>query len=64
MVHSATSIALSRVTNSDVFAIWKVMEAKKRHVRVAKIKNNVGQPVRISREKIIFPKGAEQISST
>jgi len=63
-VHSATGMAPSRVTDSDVLAIWKMMEARRRGVRVAKAEFRVGQHVRISREKMKFAKSAEQNFST
>jgi len=52
------------VTDSDVLAIWKRMEARRRGVRVAKAEFRVGQHVRISREKMKFAKSAEQNFST
>jgi len=48
-VHSATGMAPSRGTDSDVLAIGKRMEARRRGVRVAKAEFRVGQHVRISR---------------
>jgi len=63
-VPSATGMAPSRVIDSDVLAIWKRMEARRRGVRVAKAEFRVGQHVRISREKIKFAKSAEQNLST
>jgi len=49
--HSATGMATSRVTHSDVLAIWKSVEARRHGVRVAKAKLLVGQHVRIGKEK-------------
>jgi len=63
-VHSATGMEQSRVTDSDLLAIWNRMEARRRRVRVAKVKFRVGQYVRISKEKMKFAKGAEQNFST
>jgi len=63
-VHSATGKAPSRVTDSDVVAIWKRMEARRRGFRVAKAEFRVGQHVCISREKMKFTKSAEQNLST
>jgi len=40
-VHSTTGVAPSRVTDSDVLAIWK-MDGRKRSVRVAKAKFRAG----------------------
>jgi len=48
-VHSATSMTPSRVTDSDVLAIWKRMEARRRGARVAKAEFRVGQNVHISK---------------
>jgi len=51
-VHSTTGVAPSRVTDSDVLAIWKKMEdRKKRSVRVARAGIRPGQHVRISKER-------------
>jgi len=62
-VHSTTGMAPSRVTDSDVLAIWKRMN-RRRRIRLAKFKFNVGQQVRISKEKMKFAKGGEQTFST
>jgi len=48
------------MTDSDVLAIWKRMEAWRRGVRVAKAEFRVGQHVRNSKDKINFAKSAEQ----
>jgi len=61
-VHSTTGMAQSRVTDSDVLAIWKQMT--RRSIHMAKVKVSVGQHVRISTEKMKFAKGGEQNSST
>jgi len=63
-VHTATGVAPSRVTDSDVFAIWTRVEARSRGVRVEKPEFRVGQHVRISRKKMKFAKSAEQNFST
>ena len=63
-VHSATGMAPSRVTDSDVLAIWKRTNSRRRRIRVAKVKFNVGQHVRISKEKMKFAKVGEQTFST
>jgi len=63
-VHSTTGMAPSRVTDSDVLAIWKRMNTRRRRIRVAKVKFSVGQHVRISKEKMKFAKGGEQTFST
>ena len=52
------------MTDSDVLAIWKMMEARRRDVRVAKAKFRVGLLVPISKEEMKFVKGAEQNFST
>jgi len=41
-VHSTTGMAPSRVTDSDVLAIWKRMNSRRRRIRVAKVKFSVG----------------------
>ena len=63
-VHSTTGMAPSRVTDSDVLAIWRRMNRRRRRIRVAKVKFGVGQHVRISKEKMKFAKGGEQTFST
>ena len=63
-VHSTTGMAPSRVTDSDVLALWKRRNRRHRHIRVAKVKFNVGQHVRISNKKMKFAKGGEQTFST
>ena len=63
-VHSTTDMAPSRVTESDVLAMWKRMNRRRRRIRVAKVKFSVGQHVRISKEKMKFAKGGEQTFST
>jgi len=62
--HSTTDMATSPVTDSNVLAIWKRSEAERRIVRVDNVKINVGQHERISKEKMMFAKGAEQNFST
>ena len=62
-VHSTTGMAPSRVTDSDVLAMWQRM-SRRRRIRVAKVKFSVGQHVRISKEKTKFAKGGEQTFST
>jgi len=57
-------MAPSRVTESDVLAIWKRMNRRRRRIRVATVKFSVGQHVRISKEKMKFAKGGEQTFST
>ena len=63
-VHSTTGMAPSRVTESDVLAIWKRMNRRRRRIRVAKVKFSVEQHVRISKEKMKFAKGGEQTFPT
>jgi len=64
-VHSTTGMAPSRVTDSDVLAIWKRMKTVHGRVRVVKKATfRVGQHVRISKEKMLFAKAAEQNFST
>jgi len=62
-VPPTTGMAPWRVTDSDVLAIWKRMN-RRRRIRVAKVKFSVGQHLRISKEKMKFAKGGEQTFST
>ena len=62
-VHSTIGMAPSKVTDSDVLAIWKKAK-EKRHIHRVSAKFHIGQHVRISREKMRFAKGAEQNYST
>jgi len=61
-LHSTTGMAPSHVTDSDVFAIWKKMEAKRR--RVAMVRFSVGQHVRISKNKMNYANCGEHNFST
>ena len=63
-IQSATGMAPSRVTDSDVLTIWKRMEAQRRGVRVAMAEFRVGHDVRISKEYMKLAKSAEQNFST
>jgi len=58
--HSATVMAQSRVTDSDVLAIWQRMKKHIRRVRTVLARFKVVQNVRISKEKMKFEKGAEE----
>jgi len=62
-LHSTKGMAPSRVTNSDVFAIWKRMSHRRR-IRVAKVQFSVGQHVHICKEKMKTAKGVEMNFST
>jgi len=59
-VHSATGMAPSRVTDSDVLAIWQRMNKHIRRVRAVSATFRVGQNVRISKEKMKFKKWADK----
>ena len=60
-IHSTTGMALSHVTDSDILAKWKKVEAKgRRSIRLAKVRFSVVQLVRISKGMMKFSKGAEQ----
>ena len=58
-INSATGMAPSRVTDSDVLAVWKNLEARRRGVRVAKSTFRIRQHVHISKERMKFAKSAE-----
>ena len=57
-------MAPSRVIDSDIHAIWKRMNEKRRRIRAVRAKFRAGQHVRISKEKMKFAKGGEQNFST
>ena len=58
--HSATGMASSEVTDSDILAIWNRMLTRHTEIRRAAVRYSVGQHVRISKEKLKFAKGGEQ----
>jgi len=57
-------MAPSRVTDSDILAIWKRMKEKRLRIRSDRAKFRAWQHVRISKEKMKFAKGGEQNFST
>jgi len=63
-VHSSMGMAPSRVTDSDILAIWKRMKEKMLRIRSVRAKFRAGQHVRISKEKMKFANGGEQNFST
>ena len=63
-VHSSTGMAPSRVTDSDILAIWKRMKEKRLRIRAVRAKFRAGQHVRISKESMKFAKCGEQNFST
>ena len=63
-VHSATGMASSEVTESDILAIWNRMRTRHSTIRRAPVRYNVGHHVRISKEKLKFAKGGEQNYTT
>jgi len=63
-VHPSTGMAPSRVTDSDILAIWKRMKEKRLRIRAIRAKFRAGQHVRISKEKMKFAKGGEQNFNT
>ena len=63
-VHSTSGMATSRLTDSDVLAIWKRMEEARGRFRVTKATFQVGQHIRISKETKRFAKAAEHNFST
>jgi len=65
ILHSTTGMAPSRVTDSDILAIWKRIEEDKVRVRIAKEATFwVWQHFRTSKEKMRFAKDVEQNFST
>jgi hypothetical protein len=63
-VHNTNGMALVRVTDSDVLAIWTRMNKIDRKIPIAKLRYRLGQHVRISKLKMKFAKGSEQNYST
>jgi hypothetical protein len=63
-VHTATGMALSKVSDRDILAIWKSAQQREQRIQRALVKFSVGQHVRISKKKMIFAKGSEQNFST
>ena len=63
-VHSATGMAPSKLTDSDILAIWSRMRSRHSAIRSAVARYSVGQHVRISKEKFKFVKGGEQNYTT
>ena len=59
-IHSTTSMAPSKVTDSDILAIWNKMRSKHSSIRCPAVRFSVGQHVRISKEKLNFAKGDEE----
>jgi len=52
------------LTDAEVLAIWRRMEAKRQRVRFATARFLVGQHVRTSKEKMKFAEAAEHNIST
>jgi hypothetical protein len=63
-VHSATGMAPSKTTDSDILAILNKMRARHNSIRRAPVKFKVPQHFRISKEKLTFAKGGEQSYTT
>ena len=57
-------MAPSKVTDSDILAIWNRMRSRHSTIRSAAVRFSVGQHVRISKEKLKFAKGGEQNYTT
>ena len=57
-------MALSKVSDSDILAIWNKMSARHNSIRRASVRFGVGQNVRISKERLKFEKGGEQNYTT
>jgi len=51
MVHTSTVMAPTKVTDSDILAIWKRMKEKRLRIRAVRAKFRAGQLVRISKER-------------
>ena len=57
-------MAPSKLTDSDILAIWSRMRSRHSAIRSAVAIYSVGQHVRISKEKFKFVKGGEQNYTT
>ena len=53
-------MAQAAKTDKHVLEIWTPVNDGRSRVRVGRVKFNVGQHVRISKEKMKFAKGSEQ----
>ena len=56
-VHKAHGMAPAVVTAKHVLEIWTRMNDRRSQVRVGRVKFDVGQHARISKEKVKFAKG-------
>ena len=63
-VHSTTGMAPSKVTDSDILAIWNRMRSRHSGIRRAAVRFRIDNHVRISKVKLKFAKGSEQIYTT
>ena len=63
-VRSATGMATSKVTDSDILAIWNKMRSKHSSIQRAAVRFSMGQHVRISKEKLKCAKNGEQNYTT
>ena len=63
-VHSATGMAPSKITDSDILAIMYRLRSRHSAIRRAGVRFSVGQNVRISKEKLKFAQGCEQNYTT
>ena len=63
-VRSATGMAPSKITDSDILAIWNKLSGRHSSIRRASFRFRVGQHVRISKEKLKFAKGGKKIYTT
>lgn len=59
-VHGTTGMALSKVTDSEIIAIWNEMRSKQCSVLRASVRFSVGQHDRVSKEKLNFANSSEQ----
>jgi hypothetical protein len=59
-VHNATGMAPSKVTDSDILAVWNKMRVRYSSIRRAPVRFKVGQHVLICEEKLKLAKGRKQ----
>ena len=63
-VHSTIGMAPGKVTPSNIYTVWRKINSLRAKIPHSHVKYNVGDLVRITKEKVSFAKGYEQTFST
>ena len=63
-LHSTIGMSPSKVNPSNIYSVWKRMNSLWAKIPKGRVKYKVGDLVRITKEKVKFAKGYEQIFST